>query len=296
MVDLLPPFIFIKNRFYYGNKNGSHAKILGLPRMQGRQSAKRRVWSGAAAMGSSFMGISRIAIISLSLLLFEHVASVTLMRFTQQRGNVALRPAATVMVLCTEFGKLVLSALLEHTHCFGIGSAQPLSQVAKSALVVKELARVSVPAVLYTIQNNLIFVSLGNLELVTFQVGEACRPPSLAFAHSPRPFTTPWPWRETLTVALHLAHTPSLTAAMLQSTLWRLLRRRLLQRLYVAPLCGAFLWRLLRRRRLLRRPFRRAFFLWRLFVWRLFVWRPFCRAIPDGSRRFSSRRCSTRAS
>ena len=67
MVDLLPQFIFIKNRFYYGNKNGSHAKILGLPRMQGRQSAKRRVWSGAAAMGSSFMGISRIAIISLSL-------------------------------------------------------------------------------------------------------------------------------------------------------------------------------------------------------------------------------------
>ena len=81
------------------------------------------------------------------------------MRFTQQRGNVALRPAATVMVLCTEFGKLVLSALLEHTHCFGIGSAQPLSQVAKSALAVKELARVSVPAFLYTIQNNLIFVS-----------------------------------------------------------------------------------------------------------------------------------------
>ena len=256
-------------------------------------------------MGSSFMGISRIAIISLSLLLFEHVASVTLMRFTQQRGNVALRPAATVMVLCTEFGKLVLSALLEHTHCFGIGSAQPLSQVAKSALVVKELARVSVPAFLYTIQNNLIFVSLGNLELVTFQVGEACRPPSLAFAHSPRPFTTPWPWRETLTVALHLAHTPSLTAAMLQSTLWRLLRRRLLQRLYVAPLCGAFLWRLFVA------PFCGAFcgggascgalfaapfFLWRLFVWRLFVWRPFCRAIPDGSRRFSSRRCSTRAS
>ena len=241
------------------------------------------------------MGISRIAIISLSLLLFEHVASVTLMRFTQQRGNVALRPAATVMVLCTEFGKLVLSALLEHTHCIGIGSAQPLSQVAKSALAVKELARVSVPAFLYTIQNNLIFVSLGNLELVTFQVGEAYRPPSLAFAHSPRPFTTPWPWRETLTVALHPAHTPSLTAAMLQSTFVAPFAAAP----FAAPLCGAFMWRLFVA------PFCGAscgalfaapFFLWRLFVWRLFVWRPFCRAIPDGSRRFSSRRCSTRAS
>ena len=53
-------------------------------------------------------GISRIALISLVILLAEHVTTVTLMRYTQQRTNVP-RPAPTVAVFFTEILKLVLS-------------------------------------------------------------------------------------------------------------------------------------------------------------------------------------------
>lgn len=116
------------------------------------------------------MPLSRIAAVTLTILLFEHCTTVTLTRFTQQRTDMP-RANPTVVVLLTEMLKLVLALWLECTESFGMGSSSSISNiidVVRSAPI--DTLKVSVPAFLYTIQNISIFVALGNLEVVTFQV------------------------------------------------------------------------------------------------------------------------------
>lgn len=114
--------------------------------------------------------ISPVALVSLAILLFEHCTTVTLTRYTQQRVN-APRALAVVVVLLTECLKLLLATTLELSNCFGMGSGRQMKDL-RAAIVDKpyETLRVSVPAALYTLQNILIFVALGNLEVVSFQV------------------------------------------------------------------------------------------------------------------------------
>ena len=114
--------------------------------------------------------VSPIALVSLGILLFEHCTTVTLTRYTQQRTD-APRAAPVVIVFLTECLKLVLALYLELTTSYGLGSGSQLREL-KSAIVdaPRDTLRVSVPAGLYTLQNILIFVALGNLEVVSFQV------------------------------------------------------------------------------------------------------------------------------
>ena len=114
--------------------------------------------------------ISPIALVTLSILLFEHCTTVTLTRYTQQRKD-APRAVPVIVVFLTECLKLVLAFTLELTHCYGLGSNKRLEQL-RAALFdsPRDTLRVSLPAALYTIQNILIFVALGNLEIVSFQV------------------------------------------------------------------------------------------------------------------------------
>ena len=115
-------------------------------------------------------GLNRIAVITLTILLFEHCTTVTLTRVTQQRTDKA-RANPTVVVFLTEICKLVLAMTLELTAVYGLGSSSTPSAVyAQLFSRPMETLRVSVPAFLYTIQNISIFVALGNLEVVTFQV------------------------------------------------------------------------------------------------------------------------------
>ena len=111
-----------------------------------------------------------VALFSLAVLLFEHCASVTLTRITQQRSN-APRPIASVLVLLTEALKLLMSVCLELTDCGGLGSASTLARL-RDALCRSppDTLRLSVPAVLYTFQNLAIYFALGHLEVIIFQV------------------------------------------------------------------------------------------------------------------------------
>ena len=111
-----------------------------------------------------------VAVFTLAILLFEHCATVTLTRLTQQRTD-APRPIPCVVVFLTEALKLLMSMCLELTHCGGLGSASTFGRL-RDALCSspQDTLRLSVPAVLYTIQNLTIFVALGNLEVVIFQV------------------------------------------------------------------------------------------------------------------------------
>ena len=116
------------------------------------------------------MQISTIALITLSILLFEHCTTVTLTRYTQQRTDVP-RASPTVVVLLTEMLKMVMSVWLELTHTFGLGSQSSLQRMSHQVVGSwGDTIRVSVPAFLYTIQNISIFIALGNLEGVSFQV------------------------------------------------------------------------------------------------------------------------------
>ena len=113
---------------------------------------------------------NRTALVTLSILLFEHCTTVTLTRLTQQRTD-GPRPNPAVLVLITEALKLLLSCTLELTSCFGLGSASsPSSLYAAVFGAPYDTLLLSVPAVLYTIQNLLIYVALGHMEIVLFQV------------------------------------------------------------------------------------------------------------------------------
>lgn len=120
--------------------------------------------------GSSSTGLSLVAIVSLAVLLLEHCTSVTLARYTQQRVN-APHPAPTVAVLLAELLKLIMSIALELNSFGGMGSSSTVSQLSQSVMgSMLDTARVAVPALLYTVQNNLIYVALANIEVVAFQV------------------------------------------------------------------------------------------------------------------------------
>ena len=119
---------------------------------------------------ASGTGLSSAAIASLSILMVEHVTSVTLARYTQQRPHHVIA-APTVAVLLTEMIKLVLSVGLELGHWNGLGSGSDAKQLWKATFGSPwDTLRVSVPALLYTVQNNLIYVALAKLEVVVFQV------------------------------------------------------------------------------------------------------------------------------
>ena len=114
--------------------------------------------------------LSTVAIVSLSILLLEHCSSVTLARYTQQRVN-APNPAPTVAVLAAELLKLLMSVALELGHVGGLGSASSPPKLFKSVCgSMGDTLRVAVPAFLYTVQNNLIYIALANIEVVAFQV------------------------------------------------------------------------------------------------------------------------------
>jgi len=116
------------------------------------------------------VSVSRTALISLAILLVEHCSTVTLTRYTQQRTNVIVA-SPPVAVLVTELIKFAMSITLEMTQLGGLGGASTPAKL--WATVVgrpRDTARLSVPGLLYTVQNNLIFVALGHLEIVTFQV------------------------------------------------------------------------------------------------------------------------------
>jgi len=107
---------------------------------------------------------------SLGVLLVEHCTTVTLTRYTQQRLDVP-RASPTMAVLSTEVLKMFMSIGLELSHAGGLGSGSKLSDLKEAVFGQPwDTLRLSPPSFMYTLQNNLIFVALANLEIVSFQV------------------------------------------------------------------------------------------------------------------------------
>ena len=115
-------------------------------------------------------GLSCTALTSLAVLSVEHVASVALGRYTQQRPVVGARAAPSVAVLLTELIKLALSITLELGHWGGFGAGATRAELTKATVgSPRDTLRLGVPALLWTVQNNIIYVALAMLEMVVFQ-------------------------------------------------------------------------------------------------------------------------------
>ena len=115
-------------------------------------------------------GLSCTALTSLAVLSVEHVVSVALGRYTQQRPVVGARAAPSVAVLLGEIVKLVLSVTLELGHWGGLGAGATRAELTKATVgSPRDTLRLGVPALLWTLQNNIIYVALAMLEMVVFQ-------------------------------------------------------------------------------------------------------------------------------
>ena len=105
---------------------------------------------------------------SLLCLVLQNAVLILTMRYTRNLpGNMYF---STVAVVVTEFVKLItcLFILLFQSR----GNVVEVGRVLWGNIVLQpwDTLKVSVPAFIYTIQNNLLFVAVSNLSAATFQV------------------------------------------------------------------------------------------------------------------------------
>lgn len=97
-------------------------------------------------------------------LVLQNVTFVILMRQSQQGDHKNYIPSTVVLLV--EIAKVVISLVVL------LGSGESINAVVKFVkdVPVREHLQMSVPAIVYMIQNNLYFVALRNLDAATFQV------------------------------------------------------------------------------------------------------------------------------
>ena len=108
---------------------------------------------------------SRLAALALVLMLIQNSGFVLVMRYSrrQQQGMDAAQYNVAVVVVLQELFKLVF--------CFVATTAQESAGAAVRTLgQYQEAARVLVPAACFTLQNNILYVALSNLDPLVFQI------------------------------------------------------------------------------------------------------------------------------
>ncbi len=109
--------------------------------------------------------------VSLLVLVIQNTALVLTMRYSRTVTSGPLYLASTAVVL-TELVKFIICASM----IFRSNDFDPARTLAmlKTEIVDKkaETLRLSVPSVLYTIQNNLLYIALSHLNAATFQVSQ----------------------------------------------------------------------------------------------------------------------------
>jgi hypothetical protein len=109
--------------------------------------------------------------VSLLVLVIQNTALVLTMRYSRTVTSGPLYLASTAVVL-TEFVKFIICvSMIFRSNDFD--PARTLAML-KTEIVDKksETLRLSVPSVLYTIQNNLLYIALSHLNAATFQVSQ----------------------------------------------------------------------------------------------------------------------------
>lgn len=107
--------------------------------------------------------------VSLLMLVVQTVGVVFAMRLSRTTATTGARYLNTTAVFFSEVMKMLCSFLFLAHEKGSVGAAgvYAAEQMAKSPA---ELAKVTVPGLLYTVQNNLLFISLSNLSGAVYQV------------------------------------------------------------------------------------------------------------------------------
>ncbi|XP_022097356.1 UDP-galactose translocator-like isoform X5 [Acanthaster planci] len=106
--------------------------------------------------------------VSLVLLVLQNAALILTMRYTRnQPGDMYFSTSAVCVTEVLKMTTCVFILLYQHK-----GNAVELSKILWSTIVLQPLdtLKVSVPAFIYTMQNNLMFIGVSNLSAATFQV------------------------------------------------------------------------------------------------------------------------------
>ena len=117
---------------------------------------------------NSIMIVVRWKYVSLIVLVVQNTALVLTMRYSRTVDGP--KYIASTAVVLMELLKLTVSVLMELYRQKGDVMAT-LGTLWKEILEnLEEILKISVPSVLYTIQNNLLYVALSYLDAATFQV------------------------------------------------------------------------------------------------------------------------------
>jgi hypothetical protein len=106
--------------------------------------------------------------LSLFLLTVQNASGVLVMRYIQTRGgDLFLATSAVVMTEVIKMAVSLLVLLVQEEGAVGPWGRQLYSDLLRQPL---DCLKVSVPAFVYTIQNNLLYVAIAHLDAATFQV------------------------------------------------------------------------------------------------------------------------------
>ena len=107
--------------------------------------------------------------LSLVVLVFQNTGLVLLMRYSRTVSIDGPRYLTSTAVVLSEVLKFVVCCFMAfyNSNC---DVWKTLELLKTEVFVGFELVKVSVPAILYTVQNNLNFVALSHLDAATFQV------------------------------------------------------------------------------------------------------------------------------
>ncbi|XP_041126964.1 UDP-N-acetylglucosamine transporter-like isoform X1 [Polyodon spathula] len=134
------------------------------------QSEGQLVEAGCSIEGSSSTMPVNLKFLSLGVLVFQTTSLVLTMRFSRTLKEDGPRYLASSAVVAAELLKIGACVLLvfKNTGC----SLTALNRVLHDEIVNKpmESLKLAVPAGIYTLQNNLLYVALSNLDAATYQV------------------------------------------------------------------------------------------------------------------------------
>jgi UDP-sugar transporter A1/2/3 len=109
---------------------------------------------------------------SLTLMLVQNASFVLVMRYSRQRQSLqhaAQYNVSIVVALQEAFKALICFAVLAGQACQG-GPLRMLNAAVTPMLRPRNLARIAVPALCFTLQNNVLYVALSNLDPLVFQI------------------------------------------------------------------------------------------------------------------------------
>uniref|UniRef100_A0A667YSS4 Solute carrier family 35 member A3b n=1 Tax=Myripristis murdjan TaxID=586833 RepID=A0A667YSS4_9TELE len=131
-------------------------------------SCSRALQQDPEAMSSSLS--TRLKYVSLGVLVVQTTSLVLTMRYSRTLKEDGPRYLASSAVVSAELLKILACTLLVFRD------VRALNQVLKEEIVNKpmETMKLAVPAGIYTLQNNLLYVALSNLDAATYQVIFEC--------------------------------------------------------------------------------------------------------------------------